>query len=169
MTRNRRNIYLYLTLLCFLSLIAVFVFDGYMGRYDTIRIDTGEFTQEIAPDYWRQGRSEFASVGVTGGDKATFRYEIANRRFITYQTALEVSVWRNQEKVTEILSAPVEISPFQSQEITWEVDSAALVPAETPPEQRYNYTVLIRTGDIERRVVLHINYPVTPVPPVRAG
>ena len=38
MAAERRNLFLYLTLACFLGIIAIFIFDGYVGIYDTIYV-----------------------------------------------------------------------------------------------------------------------------------
>jgi len=52
----------------------------------------------------------------------------------------------------------------------WVVDMAEIVPADAPPEQGYEFTLVINRGEIERRFVIHVglsNYPikVVPVPP----
>jgi hypothetical protein len=167
MAGKRRNLFLYLTLACFLGLIAIFIFDGYMGLYDTMRINAGEFEQKIEPDFWLQQDSDgrLWSTGITRGETAFFRYEIDNRRFSAYQANLDVSVWRSQEKVQDLVSQQVSIPAFDKREIEWAVDTAEFAPADAPLEQRYNYTVIIKLGEIERRTVLYINYPYEPQPP----
>jgi hypothetical protein len=53
----RKNLFLCLTLACFVGLVAIFVVDGYTGIYDTIYITYGEQVQKVEPDYWLgQGR-----------------------------------------------------------------------------------------------------------------
>ena len=63
MAAKRRNLFLYLTLVCFFGLIAIFIIDGYMGIYDTVYITAGEREQKIESDVWRQG-DKYWSAGV---------------------------------------------------------------------------------------------------------
>ncbi|MFC1962078.1 hypothetical protein ACFLWN_03435 [Chloroflexota bacterium] len=167
MVKRPRNLYLYLTLACFLGIIAIFILDGYMGLYDTLRINAGEFEQEISPVFWiQQDRFEGSwSTSVNWGGTASFRYQIDNRRFSVYQETLDVSVWRNQEKVQDITSQQISINPFQSTQLEWAINTADIAPPEAPTEHRLNYTVLIQRGDIERKLVLNVNYPYVPPPP----
>ena len=160
MAAKRRNLFLYLTLACFLSLIAIFTFDGYMGIYDTLYITTGEQEQKIEADHWlRQDR--FWSTGVNRGETAFFRYEVDNRQFSSYVSDIEASVWHNQEKVRDLLSQPVALAAFDKGQLEWVLDTSELLPADAPPEQSFQYTVLIKRGETERRIIVHINpnYP----------
>ena len=151
----------------FLGLIAIFILDGYIGLYDTLRINAGEFEQKIEPDFWLQpDRYErFWSTGTNRGETVFFRYEIDNRHFSSYQADIEVSVWHSQEKIQDLVLQQVTIPAFAKQEVEWAIDTAELAPADAPLEQRYNYTVVIRMGEIERRTVLYINYPYQSQPP----
>ncbi len=136
-----------------------------MGIYDTIHITAGEREQEIEPDVWlRQDR--FWSAGVNWGEKAFFRYELANRQFSSYTADIEVSVWRMQEKLLDVLSQPIVVAPFDEGQLEWVIYTTELLPEDIPPEQSYEYTVLIKRGEIERKVILYINVPVYPPKPV---
>jgi len=157
--RKPRNLYLYLTLICFLGLIAIFVVDGYMGVYDTIYITTGEREQTVEADTWLR-QDWLWSTGVDRDEKAFFRYEIDNRRFSSYTSDIEVSVWRMQEKLQTITSQPITIGSFAKEQVEWVVDSADILPADIPPEQNYEYTVVIKRAEVERRLIISIN----PVP-----
>ncbi len=75
MATKRKNLYLYLTLACFIGLIAIFIVDGYMGIYDNLFVTTGEREEEIG----RDSRPWQESVRVDWGGKAFFRYEVDNR------------------------------------------------------------------------------------------
>ncbi len=166
MATKRRNLFLYLTLACFFGLIAIFIVDGYMGIYDTLYITTGEREQRIDADAWLR-QDKFFSTGVTRGGKTFFRYEVANRRFLSYTADIEVSVWRSQEKLRDLTAQQIVIAAFAEEEVEWVVDTAELLPSDIPPEQSYEYTVIIRRGQIERRIILRINplpYP-APFPP----
>ncbi len=165
MATKRKNLYLYLTLACFIGLIAIFIVDGYMGIYDTMYITAGEREQKIESDFWLRGDSPW-STGVNEGEKIFFRYELDNRRFSSYTADIEVSVWHSQEKVLDLISQPMSIAAFDKGRLEWAVDTAELLPSVIPPEQRYEFTVIIKRGEIERKVIVYINYPAYPPKPV---
>lgn len=168
MAAKRRNLFLYLTLACFLGLIAIFIVDGYMGVYDTLFITASEQEQKIDADVWLR-QDPFWSTGVNRGDKAFFRYEVDNRQFSGYAADVEVSLWHSQEKVGDLISKQMQIDAFAKGQLEWVVDTAEFLPGDLPPEQSYQYTVVIKRGDAERRVLLHVNpapYVPKPVPPV---
>ena len=159
----RRNLYLYLTIACFLGLIAIFIADGYMGIYDNLFVTTGEREDEIGRDSrpWQQ------SVAVEWDAPAFFRYEIDNRQFSSYTADIEASVWHSQEKVGDLGSYQVLIDAFDKIELEWVMDTAELVPSGIPPEEAYEFTVIIKRGEIERKIVVYITpsaYPPKPVP-----
>ncbi len=166
MATKRRNLFLYLTLVCFFGLIAIFIIDGYMGIYDTVYITAGEREQRIDADVWRRG-DKFWSAGVNRGEKAFFRYEVDNRRFSSYTADIEVSVWRSQEKLRDLTSQQIVLAAFEKGQVEWVMDTAEILPSDIPPEQSYEYTVIIKRGQIERKIILYINplpYPLKPVP-----
>ncbi|HUV75560.1 MAG TPA: hypothetical protein VMW00_02780 [Dehalococcoidales bacterium] len=166
MATKRRNLFLYLTLVCFFGLIAIFVVDGYMGIYDTTYITAGEREQKIEADTWLKSDS-FWSAGVNWGEKAFFRYEVANRQFSSYSADIEVSVWRMQEKVLDVVSQPITVDSFGRGQLEWVIDTTELLPESTSPEQSYEFTVIIKRGEMERRIIIYINpvYPAKLVPP----
>ena len=164
MARRPRNLYLYLTLACFFALIAIFIVDGYMGIYDTIRVTTGEREQTIEADTWLR-QDWIWSTGASRDEKALFRYEVANRQFSRYTSDIEVSVWRMQEKVKDTISQPITVGSFGKEQIEWAIDSADILPADIAPEQGYEYTVIIKRGEIERRLIINI-HPAPYVPKV---
>ncbi len=152
----RRNLFLYLTLACFFGLIAIFIVDGYLGIYDTIYVTAGEQEEKVEPDFWlRQDRSY--SVWVNQDEKVFFDYEVDNRRFSSYSAEIEVSVWHSQEKVLNLISQPISIAAFDKEQLEWVVDTTELLPSDIPPEQSYEFTVIINHGETERRVILSVN------------
>jgi len=141
-----------------------------MGIYDTIYITAGEREEKVEPDSWLQ-QNKFRSVGVSWGEKALFRYELDNRRFSSYSADIEVSVWRSQEKVFDLVSQHMQIGAFDKGQLEWVVDTVELLPSDVPPEQSYEFTVTLKRGQIERNIIVYINqrtYPseakVVPVP-----
>ena len=153
----RKYLYLYLTLACFLALIALFVVDGYMGVYDTIYITAGEREQRIEADFGLKDGSLWWATPANWGEKVFFRYEVDNRQFQSYSADIEVSVWRSQEKVLDITSQQLEIAAFEKGELEWIVDTLELEPV--PPEQSYEYTVIIKMGELERRIIMYLSTP----------
>ena len=156
MATKRRSLFLYLTLVCFLSLIAIFIVDGYMGIYDTIYITSGEREQEVEADVWLR-QDSFWSTGIDRDEKTFFRYEVDNRQFSGYTSEVEVSVWRMQDKVLDVVSQPISIDSFNKGQVEWVIDTTRIIPEDIPPEQSYEFTVVIQRGEIERRIIFHIN------------
>ena len=171
----RKNLFLYLTLVCFFGLIAIFIVDGYLGIYDTVYITTGEQSFKVEADVWQRQYPTYAPGSIyeepmpaEGGkgayympanreEKISFRYEIDNRLFSTYKADIEVSVWHSQQKVSDLISEPMSISAFDKGELEWVIDNTELLPKDIPSEQSYQYTVIIKRGEIERRIVVSIN------------
>jgi len=156
MATKRKILFLYLTLACFLGLIAIFIVDGYMGIYDTIYIIAGEREEKVDPDFWL-GQDRSYSIGVNWNEKAFFNYEVDNRLFSSYSADINVSVWRSQEKVADLLSRQLTLGAFDKEQLEWIVDTTELEPNDVPTEQSYEFTVIINHGETERRVILSVN------------
>jgi hypothetical protein len=161
-----KNLYLYLALACFLGIVLIFVFDGYLGVYDTIEINTGEYPQEIQPDYWLRGDT-YWSAGIEWNDKADFVYEVDNRRFFGYSSNLKVSAWHENEKIADLVTREISASPFETWRIEWELDTSELIPPDASSELGYQFTLLIKRGDIERRIIINVSSEPKPPPPIR--
>ncbi|MFH1662506.1 MAG: hypothetical protein ABH934_01085 [Chloroflexota bacterium] len=170
----RKNLFLYLALACFVGLIAVFVVDGYIGVYDAVYITAGEQTWKVEADVWQRQYATYAPVpiaetmpieegkgsyymGANRDEKISFRYEVDNRKFSTYEADVEVSVWKSQEKVRDLKSQRMSISAFDKGELEWVVDNTEIPPGDILPEQSYQYTVSIKRGEIERRIIVSLN------------
>jgi len=169
MARKRRNLYLYLTLACFFGLVAIFIVDGYMGIYDTVYVTGGEYEQKIEADFWMRADYPW-STGVNPGEKVFFRYEVDNRLFSGYTADVEVSVWHGQEKVRDLVLQQILVAAFDKGQLEWVIDTTELLPSGIPPEQTYEFTVIIKRGEIERRIVVYVNPSAylpkqVPVPP----
>ena len=160
-----KNLFLYLTLACFLGIVLIFIFDGYMGVYDSLTVKAGEYPdQKIEADQWLLKYRDF-STAVEWGGKAFFSYEVDNRWFSDYTADVEVSVWHEQEKVRDLVAQPMSLGSFDKGQLEWVVNTAELVPAGAPPEQGYDFTVVIKRGEIERRFITHVrSIPYVPKP-----
>ena len=49
-----KNLYLYLALACFLGIVLIFLFDGYLGVYDSLQADNGTYAQQVAAEQWQE-------------------------------------------------------------------------------------------------------------------
>ena len=152
MAAKAKKLYLYIALACFLGIVAIFVGDGYMGVHETIRVTAGEFEQVIEDDIWPD-KFNSASVWAEWGDEVHFRYQIENRLFAGYSAALEVSLWQDQQKELDLLSQQLDIDPFGEATVEFTVDTAIL----TEPQQSAEYTIIIKRGDVERRIILYLS------------
>ncbi len=160
----RKQLFLYLTLVCFFGLIAIFIVDGYLGIYDTIYLTAGEREEKIEADFWLR-QSLIKSVGVKNAyyvsvnwdEKIFFDYEVDNRRFSSYTADIEVAVWHSQEKIYDLVSQHMQIGAFDKEQLEWVVDTAEFLPSDVPPEQSYEFTVIIKRGQVERNIIVYIN------------
>ncbi len=173
MAARRSRKFLYLAIACFLGLVAVFVFAGYLGVYDTVYIQSGEYEQVAGPEVWKTGNSRYPySTGATWGDPVGFRYEINNRWFSSYTAPVDVSLWRSNEKVLQLLHQDVSIPAFKSTELQWTLTPQALQGAGLGVGQ---YTVKITRGgqELGQGIIIGFNTaypPKTIIPaPARVG
>ena len=156
MAVKHKTLYLYLTLACFLGIILIFVFDGYIGVYDSLIVKAGEYPERIEADEWTEPYRDFSPT-VEWGEKAFFSYEVDNRRFSAYEVDFEVSVWHGEEKVYDIIAQPISVAAFDSTELKWVMDMAELVPDSVGPDQSYEFTVVIKRGEIERSLIVRVS------------
>ena len=172
MAMKHKNIYLYLALACFLGIILIFIFDGYMGVYDTLSTTSGEMPIKIEPDQWQQqGRIDFTpSTSVMYGGKVTFTYEVDNHWFAAYKADISVTVWQNQVKVADILTSKINVKAFGKEQTDWVLDTAEFASENLSTNTTNDFTVMIKRGDIERRVIVYVylttnQTKVIPIPP----
>ena len=154
-TAQYKNLYLSLTIAFFLAIIAVFVFDGYMGVYDTFRVTTQEREQVIGPDSWDDEYDYRHHVWTEEGQAISFRYELDNRTFGTYSADVEVAIWFGETKHSDLLSQAVAIDSFDKEEFNWTIDTTELRPAGTTWD--YEFSVIITRDGVERRIVVNVN------------
>ena len=146
-----------------------------MGVYDSLTMTSGEFPQTIEPDRWPEDKRYpyHSSIYVQQGGKVAFSYEVENRTFSTYSADVEVTVSHEQEQIAVLLSQPLTVNSFDEGQLEWELDTTEFVPEDFPPEQRYDLSVLIKRGDVERHILVNVagsSYPPKPViiePPAR--
>jgi len=158
MTSKHRNLYLYLALACFLGIILIFIFDGYMGIYDTITITSGEMPVKVEPDQWQQqARFNFMpSTSVIYGGKVIFNYAIDNHRFSSYKADVSVSVWHNQVKVADILSETITAKAFGKGQLDWIFDTTQFISGNISTGMPSDFTIAILMGNIERKLIVNV-------------
>ncbi len=152
MTKSK-NRFLYLALLCFLGILTVLVADGYMGVYDTLKVRSGEFEQTFEADFWVQ-EFAIAQASTSSGGMISCSYLVDNHLFSAYNATLEVWVERNRERVRDVLSRDLSVAAFKSEEITFDIDTTGLAPAQV--NESLEYSVVIKRGEIERRLVIFV-------------
>lgn len=161
----RKNyLYLGLALACFLGIILVFFFDGYVGVYDSLVMDNGLYEQRVEPDQWRPGEYNYlASIDVERDGRIDFTYTVENHRFTGYESPVEVSLYHGQDKVAVLLTDEASAAAFGTAEITWSLEAASLLPADYPENEPYNAVVVIIRGEVNRQINIGINsspYPI---------
>ena len=165
MAKKARNLFFYLAIGCLVGLIAIFIFDGYLGLYDTIYVTSGEYEQTIETDDWLW-QKQVGLAGARWGDKIIFRYKIDNRRFSAYSAPVQVSVWKENENLASLFSEDKSVKPFGVAEVNWILDSEWL---ESQGHSHGQYTVKINHGEVTRRVIVsfysseELGYP-RPIP-----
>lgn len=165
MAVKHKTLYLFLALACFLGIILIFVFDGYMGVYDSIVMDNGQFQQKVEADRWDSEKFGYlASTSVERGGGIEFTYTVENHRFSTYTANVGVSLWYGQEKLLDLANAEISAGAFSSGELTWTLETADLVPEDYPEDQGYFLDMIIIRGGIERRINININPSAFPKP-----
>ena len=151
----RKHLYQFLALVCLLGVIAIWFFDGYMGIYDTLTVDQGKREQEIELYQWLKADGAWAASG-KWGTNVPFHYEVDNRQFSNYAADIEVSLWHDGEKLRHLISQPLLIDAFGEAEVEWVLDTAEIEPSAPVGNSFYEYTIIIRWGETERKLSFYI-------------
>jgi hypothetical protein len=164
--KNRSNLYLYLALICFAGILAIFVVDGYLGVYDTAYITFGEREQTIEAYSWQEPwvKEQGYSMGTSWGETVYFKYKIDNRAFSTYEADVEASVWKSGVKIMQLLDERVSVAPFKAITVDWKLRAEDLGEAGLAAGESGEYTVRIGFGEVERRIVISYYAPVPGYP-----
>jgi hypothetical protein len=159
MTTKYSSVFLYLALACFLGIILIFIFDGYIGVYDSLVMDNGQYKETVEGDQWAQQEKyrSTVSMGVDRNSQVDFTYTIENHRFSAYSDSVDVSLWYNKSKTADLLSRQLSIPAFDKQELKWTINAAELVPANYTTEQNFIFNIKIKRGDIEREINVNVH------------
>lgn len=167
MAVKHKTLYLYLALVCFIGIILIFVFDGYMGVYDTLIMDNGQFQQKVEADQWDMDRyGGLAGTNMERGGRINFTYKVENHRFSSYKSDIQISLYYQQQKVSDIFSGEIEAAAFKEGTIDWSLGAGEIIPADFPSDQAYSAYLLLKRGDVEHRINIYVSpsYPVKTVP-----
>jgi hypothetical protein len=153
--QSKRKPYLYLAIVCFIGIVAIFVIDGYLGIYDTIYITVDEQEMTVEPDYWLlhgYGAPEVYYMGADWGDRIFFQYELDNRRFSSYSTSIQGSLWKESVKILDLFSRDALIEPFDKSIVEWTLDSERL---QSQGFEVGQYTLRMGYEGVERRIIVN--------------
>jgi hypothetical protein len=158
MAAKRNTLFLFLALACFVGIILIFIFDGYIGLYDKLVIDNGQYKQTVEADQWtRQAKyGNVVGTSVEQSGQVDFVYTIDNRRFSGYTGNIEVSLWSNKVKTAGLLSEKISIPSFEKQEFKWTVTAKDVLPANYSTNQSYLITLKIIRDNMERDININL-------------
>jgi hypothetical protein len=160
MKDKSRYIFLYLALACFLGIILIFVFDGYIGLHDSLVINSGEFPVTITTEQWdTQNRGDIGFIPTASanyGENIPFTYQIENLHFSSFKSAINVSVWNNQVKLGDLYSTTVTAKAFGKGQAEWTLDTTQFISGNLTSGQSVDFTVVIQRGDVERKVIIYV-------------
>jgi len=164
--KNRANLYLYLALICFAGILAIFVVDGYLGIYDTAYVTVGEREQKIEAYSWQEPwvKEQGYGIGTSWVEAVFFKYEIDNRTLATYEADVEASVWKSGVKIMQLLDENVSVPPFKVVTLDWRLQAEDLEETGIVAGESGEYTVRITLGELERKIVVSYYAPVSGYP-----
>jgi hypothetical protein len=152
---KQKILYLILAIACFIGIILIFVFDGYMGLYDSLTATSGEQTQTITYEQWSdETRFGMSYVYPSGADNLFYSYQVDNRRFSKYQADVRVSVWKNQVKVKDVLTQGITVNAFGKETVNWDISSQDFASGNSSLESQY--TLQIERGDVVRKIIIYV-------------
>ena len=153
--KKSRTVYLYLAILCFIGILLIFVFDGYMGRIRTLEIENGRYTQ-IYDEQWMENRPELwvPSFSSEPGDTITFTYTVENKLFSSYKEDFRAYM----EKYPETLYAEdvIKAGAFGSDSVTWVINTDEILPPSYSPDTQYTFNLIMQDGDEEIELTITI-------------
>ncbi|MCJ7605187.1 MAG: hypothetical protein MUO19_04035 [Dehalococcoidales bacterium] len=156
MAGQRRNLYLYLALACFLGILLIFVFDGYMGVYDKLTADNGQYRQTFGGEQWDQpeDRGYLSTVNAERGGVIDFTYGINNNRFTRYSNPVRVYLETSSNTTMELLNTDISAGAFGSDEIAWSLDPERWLPVDYPLDTQLRATMTIEHGNFTREITV---------------
>lgn len=159
MNRKSKLLYLSLAIICFIGIILIFIFDGYIGLYETLIADNGQYTQTIEAEQWEDGRDYGYIPGVSAeeGQSVDFTYTIENRHFSGYTDNIVVTYKATGLDTVPLIDTGIDLGAFSKQEIAWSLDTADIIPKDFPTDRQYMLIVTIKSGGREHDVNMYIN------------
>jgi hypothetical protein len=158
MAAKNNSLFLFLALACFVGIILIFIFDGYIGVYDRLVMDNLQYKQTVEGDQWAQ-QEKFGGVVGTSIDRSgqvDFTYTIENHRFSPFTDSVKISLWSNKVETANLLSEQVSIPAFDKKEFKWTVSAVDILPANYSTGQSYFVSLKIKRNTIERQVNVNV-------------
>lgn len=108
--------YLVVPVACIILISGIIFLEGFDRINDRLYRPQGYFDTEF--EYT-------SSTSIQENTSANFVYEITNRWFTSYEAQVEINLWESGEKLGTIRSTKVDIGPFGTEEINFELDAQA--------------------------------------------
>ena len=156
---KHRFLYLYLALACFVGILLIFVFDGYMGRYITLNMDNGRYSQLLESGWW-EVEEKYAGYNSFSGERDdvfTFTLKLENRCFTSFSEPVHVSLQDVSGNGPEIFEGMLEADAFGKAEVSWKLPAADLVPTDFAPDSYLTTNMVIQIGEYKGSIKLQIH------------
>lgn len=160
---HKRNLGLYIALLCIVGILVIFFIDAYLGIYDTLTLKIGEREYPVSFDRWERGGAYIPATSY--GEPVSFEYQIANHGFREYPTPVEASVWKSEEKILDLFKENESVKPFGDVVVRWTLETERLKEHRDSVARYTEYTVKIATERTERKIVLQVGVEAMLAPP----
>ncbi len=154
-----KNLYLYLALACFLGIVLIFFFDGYLGVYDSLKADNGSYTQEVPTEQWQNPDRYGGPFSMTIDENGylDFSYSVDNRRFVRTDGEVTVTLTDSAGATRELLQEGFDIGAFSHRDATWTLKGTDVVPAGAAPTTAFNVHLTIQFDSVTREIVIYVN------------
>lgn len=159
MNGKGKTLYLILAIICFIGIILIFVLDGYLGLYESIEADNGQYVQTVYPDDWEDDDDYryLAGFSVEEGQQLVFTYQAENRRFSAFEEDVSVSLKDSRGTMMNLVDTRMQAGSFDTGEITWSIDPASLVPEDIPEDRQVTVNLIMTVGDRTHTMSVYIN------------
>lgn len=142
---SRRNIPLYIAIICIVGIGLVFFFDVFYGVRETLLVVRSEggieeidFAQPLS-----------SILHIVHGENLLFRYAIVNDRFTSLSKRIEIDLYAfDGSKVRHFVSQNVDIGAWGADAILWSLETENLLPNR--------YTLEIKSNGVVRKLWMEV-------------
>lgn len=142
---SRRNIPLYIAIICIVGIGLVFFFDVFYGVRETLLVvRSEEGIEEI--DF---AQPLLSVLHIVHGENLLFRYAIVNDRFTSLSKRIEIDLYAfDGSKVRHFVSQNVDIGAWGADAILWSLETENLLPNR--------YTLEIKSNGVVRKLWMEV-------------